>query len=189
MSALRAALLGGVVALGAACSQSSPLPPPLSQYGTQPPPGGGGSGGDAGAAGGDAAGCLAFASSGSLIAQVYVGENLPQPIGGAVATGNYVLTNVNVYTGAMGNTGPTGALYQETLSLQVGTFNDVTAVGDSEAGVGNPVYSGGTYSTAATMFTEDESCPTIQSLGYAYTSSGTQLRLYQGQTELVLALQ
>jgi hypothetical protein len=182
-------LFSGFFVLGAACSQKSTVPGPLMDYGTQPPPIGGGPGGGDGGGGLDGATCAMVANSGGLIAQVYVGENLPQPIGGAVPTGNYVLTNVNVYTGATGNSGPTGALYQETLTLQVGGFNEVAAIGDTEAGVGNPVYSAGTYSTAATMFQAMESCPASQTLSFTYTFSGTQLRLYQAQTELVFATQ
>lgn len=183
------------LALVAACaSKNDKPPPPINNEGDTTPHVGGAGGGsnDGGAkdAGGADAACVALANSGSVVTETYVAEQLPVPLGGAIAAGVYALTGAFVYTGVGGSSGPTGNQYQETVSFDGSAFADVAAAGIVDAGtLGSNALASGTYTQSGTQLTLTTTCPSGAIRTVPYTSTGNTIRLYAAQSERVYTLQ
>lgn len=186
---------GVALAMIAACTKSVDMPAALGDEGsTFTPPGGGGGGmrdaGDGGVVG-EGGVCTTLPNNATQIAQKYVGEAVPVPMGGAIVTGTYYLTAANVYTGVGGNAGPTGSLYTETTVFDTSTNsrNDVVELDIADGGVGVPVSSAGNYATSSTTFTFTTTCGTSTVATYTYTATPTTVSLYAAQNEYVFTLQ
>lgn len=183
------------LALGlAACSQKANNPAQLSDSdGGIHPGGGGGTGGGGGVLydGGVSpdAGCLTLDNTASLVSEEDVADVLPTPIGGTLATGTYLLTGVNTYTGRAGNSGPTGNQFEETVFYDVTTYSDAKAVGNSEAGVGDTAFANGDYTTAGNVLTLDATCPAPTTVTKTYSVNGNTLHTFVNQTEYIYTQQ
>jgi hypothetical protein len=77
--------------------------------------GGTGGGGGLGGAGGGYTGCHPLTNDADPVEIMLVAQDLPAPGGGLIRNGTYFLTAMNRYTGASGGSGPTGAMWQETV--------------------------------------------------------------------------
>jgi hypothetical protein len=182
------------VAAGA-CSDKTTNPPTLGTMGTTPPPGGGGPHPDGATAPVDAAAidasCTALANPAPQVTQTFVAEALPLPMGGALASGTYFLTQANVFTGVSGNAGPTGFVFQETLTFVTanGVFTDAVLEGMPDGGAPASVGASGTFAVSGTTLTESATCPTTTTLQFPFTFAGSTLRTYAGQSEFVYTLQ
>lgn len=177
-----------------ACTSKAPVPADTANYsGGGGAAGGGGGGHDAGDAradGQEAGACAQLANGASVVEEQFVGDAVPPAIGGAIQPGTYFLTAARIYTGAGGNAGPTGQQLQETMLAADSNYQDVSSTGVADAGgLSPPVYTQGTYATAASTVTFSQTCPSAVEIKTTYSVVGGTLHLYAGSSELVLTLQ
>jgi len=182
-----------LAAVGSACSSSSTMPGYLGDEGNAHPPPSGGAGGDDTADTGttaDGAACPTLENEGSLITVENVGETVPASIGGTIATGTYLLTAENYYTGIGGNAGPTGAIVEETLSITDTTMVFSLATGDLEAGtIGDSAITSGGYTASGMTLTFEEDCPLAATTTLGYSVDGNTLHIFSGQFETIYTQQ
>jgi hypothetical protein len=191
---MRSSFLGIVIAALAclACQQPEPHPSVLNDPGGGPSPRGGGPGGDAAAdsASADGGSCPAsLQNNAPVVVRGQVDTAVPAPLAGTIGTGTYYLTADNVYTGAGGTTGSTGQETQETLFLDVSSYQAVEASGTTDAGLGNSASSSGAYATSGPNLSLTATCPPGAGLSGSYTVSGSVLHFYVGSEEFVFTLQ
>jgi hypothetical protein len=151
---------------------------------------------DTGAAGDAAAakdGSLAVTDGGvcatviatTLVTQQQVASPPPQPTGGVVVPGTYVLSQMNMYTGADGGTGPTSKVLAEKYQVDSSTYEHAKAPG-TDAGPGSPSLDSGYYAASGTMFTVLATCPASNpSLTFYYSVAPGFLKLLFGNEEYV----
>ncbi|MBX3213447.1 MAG: hypothetical protein KF850_15525 [Labilithrix sp.] len=128
---------------------------------------------------------------GEDVAEVVVrAETPPDPLGGAVQPGTYVLTEITRFAAGGdvrddedggGSGGPAGSDKLTRKSLVVA--GDTYRFGERTGTVGgvvaaNPTLSGGTFETSGTSMTLTDSCPTAAARTIGYSTVGATLSLY-----------
>jgi hypothetical protein len=195
-----AALLLGVVGL-VACSTSSDNPPQLGgSDGGQihPPPGGGGPDGaapDSSTVADSGGGMLAVTDGGTcatlattiLVTQQSVAMPTPQPIGGAIVAGVYVLTAMNMYTGIGGTTGPTSKVQAQVWQFDSSTYQRATSYA-TDGGLGAASLDSGYYSLSGTTFSVSATCGT-GNIPVSYSVEAPGLKLAFANEEYVFTRQ
>jgi hypothetical protein len=110
---------------------------------------------------------------------VYGVATLPQPAGGAIQTGTYVLMNIETATSNPGQ--PTGAVEQKTLVLAATAYSFDEAEGTMRAGPGPLTQTGGTYGTSGMNLVLSPACPSpAATASYPFSSAGGELSLFRG---------
>jgi hypothetical protein len=175
-------------ALGAfaACS-SEHLAPPGQANGTYTPGGATGVNNPNNAEGGvdsslDGAGtCNTVALKGVLVDATNVTGDPPAQTGGAIADGDYDITDVKYYTGSGGATGLAGITWQGSATINKGRFDRNIVTKDSNTNVTTPFVDTFNLFVGAdggTVVQIGETCPVPASVGTeSYTASPTQLVL------------
>jgi hypothetical protein len=209
--ATRAIFFGWALASAGACSASNP--PAVAGQSTVLPTQTATSGEDAGgreiaeggadASGADASGsptrpdagvvvtvtCDAFAAEGSIVEELAVAGPEPDPLGGKIEPGTYVLFELYDYPGEAGAGGTTGLAARKSLVLGTTTYRLADAEGTDDAGVGSSTVTGGTYAVAGTTLTWSEQCPSLSTSTNEYSAAGSQLGVYRGTHFEVYELQ
>jgi hypothetical protein len=146
--------------------------------------GGGGEAGEAGDAAAAPPGSLAVTDGGvcatvvatTLVTQQQVASPTPQPTGGVIAPGIYLLSQMNMYTGTGGATGPTSKVFAETYEVGSSTYQHAKTLPTADGGLGTPSLDSGTYMASGTSFTVHATCG-IGNIGVGYSVAPGFLKL------------
>jgi hypothetical protein len=171
---------------GTTCSSFGTIPGPVINgvyYGvcSTPTSGTGGAGGasctSSSTGTGGMTSCNVPPVSGPWIAEVLKAEDPPNPEGGVILPGEYVLIDINLYTGPSGETGANEVSVRETSTYSDGMF----ASNQQYEGNGAPPSAeiSGTYSLNANVLVVAMTCPmqaAAATLGF--TANGNTLKIY-----------
>lgn len=172
-----------------ACKDDPNRPPAASDTGQAPTTGAGGGGGanadggnegglaDAGTDSGDAGVCNTLANDADVVDQNRIVGDPPTGTGGNVADGTYELTSADLYVGASGTPGPSGATFQGVIRITAGTFERTMNVVANQGAAPIESRSIATYTAAGTTFTATQSCPAPFQDQYTYSVVGNTLNL------------
>jgi hypothetical protein len=144
----------------------------------------GGEGGEAGEAAAAPPGSLAVTDGGvcasviatTLVTQQQVASPTPQPTGGTIAPGTYVLTQMNMYTGADGGTGPTTKVFAETYEVDSSTYQHAKTGLAADGGLGSTSLDSGNYTASGTTFSV-HGTGGIANIPVSYTAAPGVLKL------------
>lgn len=133
---------------------------------------------EAGKDGGTA--CNTLSNVGTVIQQTYVATDGVTGDGGTIVSGTYVLTAMNIYTGADGGSGPTGTTFQDTLALEAdgGTYERVVSIVNDAGSDGGPIHQNGAYTLNGSSLQIDQTCPVGTQPFTSYDSDGTKIHIY-----------
>jgi len=136
---------------------------------------------DAGDGGGGSSSCGDAMAAGSIVEEVEEQEPVPQPTGGPITAGTYVLAGLEEFGATSGGT--TGLVEQKTLILGEGTYSYDEAVGTANDAdtIGAPSLSGGTFAmVGASTLQLTQLCPGPATRSFPFIASGGQLSLFNG---------
>jgi len=134
---------------------------------------------DAGNGGGSS--CGDAMAAGSIVEEVEEQQPVPQPTGGPITAGTYVLAGLEEFGATSGGT--TGLVEQKTLILGEGTYSYDEAVGTANDAdtIGAPSLSGGTFAmVGASTLQLTQLCPGPATRSFPFIASGGQLSLFNG---------
>ena len=149
-------------------------------------------GGDAkpdapGDAGGGGA-CGTSANVGRAIDGQQVAMAAPTATGGTIADGTYTLTDITLYTGSGGATGPAGLTLTQTWGFSGGSYRLVSLDGTTMT----ETRKGGTVmNVSATALHLVQTCPDSDFASYEFSATATTLTLFTDEgagTKLALTL-
>jgi hypothetical protein len=143
-----------------------------------------GEGGEAGDAAAAPPGSLAVTDGGvcasvvasTLVTQQQVAIPTPQATGGVIAPGTYVLSQMNMYTGTGGATGPTSKVFAETYEVDSSTYQHAKTGATADGGLGSTSLDSGTYTATGTTFTVHGTCG-IANIPVSYSAAPGVLKL------------
>jgi hypothetical protein len=132
----------------------------------------------------DGANLCAVTTSGAPPVETLAQPGAPPPATGGPlpAPGTYVLKSVLYYPETAEAGGPTGGYEQGTIVFGGGTYGWAIAQGTTEAGVGTPTITGGSYSPSGTNLVLDQHCPEADAgtiVSYPYSAAGTGIFIYR----------
>lgn len=130
---------------------------------------GGGSGGEGGSGGDGPAGCNGL-DPGPAVDEVDVAGTIPDPTGGTIAEGDYVLTASEEYDDDASQ--PTGNVFRGALRVTGSSLELVIVENEAE------VRQSGEWSTAGTTLEVRLTCPGSFSYGRAYSVVDDELWIY-----------
>lgn len=191
MASLRIALASVITtsALIVACTSNSDHPPP-SAGGTYTggPVGSSGTVGEGGVDGGDAqageAGanlCSSAVQQGATVDELNIGDTAPPPLGGTIAPGTYVLSELDEYGPAPAEAGTdpsTGFVGRSTLVVAGNTISIIGARGMKTATLPPDTVIGETFVIAGTSLQTTSVCPTAgtqKAIPYSAVGGGLAL--------------
>lgn len=175
-------VLASSLGLAVACEDEEPRPAPASDIPVQPggPPGGGGGGGEGGASDAAAEGseagatCHALTVTGPVVDLFAVVSEPPAGAGGAVADGEYDLTEARIYGVAGG--GATDVTLQGALRVDSTSSTMDRVLVRQAAGVPQESRVTLAYATSGANLTTSITCPAGGGQEQAtYTATGTTL--------------
>lgn len=186
------------IALAAACSSTDERPAAGAGSYTNGTPGGnggGGGGGDDGGSGGSDGSadggavdlCKSATQQGEATQELRLAGNAPPPLGGALADGTYVLTEMTAYGANApaddageggGTTGLTGVVARSTIIVQGTSLVMITGRGTQAAPPTTDTVTGATFVVNGTSLETTSTCPTrgtVKSVPFSAVGGGIAL--------------
>jgi len=121
---------------------------------------------------GSAGACNTLADDGPGVVPRAVASAAPNPMGGAITDGTYVLSGIVLYTGPGGSTTAPNGTFSAVTQISGGKMLQVGTVNGTETRYAS------TFTTSGTTISTNDTCPSPKSETHSFTASTTELRIY-----------